>query len=297
MHMRRFILGISIALATSVLVFGALTYRVLTTACSRSQRAECTLIRKKGAALFKAAGAKPISFNTSDGLKLAGYLIERPQAQRVLLFCHGFWQAKEFLHDYITLFPDDTLLFFDFRAHGESEGTYISFGCHESKDVQAAYKYIKQHKSLQVLPVYGLGFSMGTAVLLKAAAEADGLDFKALVLDSGFASLAVQTRRLFARVTALPACCFSLTRPLIEYWLEAPLHAVDPIACLRKLRIPVLFIHSEKDTIIPVADSHELYAAAASEKKQLWVASNAGHVKTHITYPQEYYRRVTQFFA
>ena len=296
MRIRTLLMAVCIVVITSALVLGGITYKVLKSACSRSTRTSCVAMRKRGSAVFKAAGAEQIVITTCDNVRLSGFLVQRPQARRVLLVCHGFWQAKEFLYDLIALFPDDTLLFFDFRAHGDSEGSFISFGCHESKDVHAAYNYIVHHKTLGKLPVYGIGFSMGTAALLKAASE--GANFKALVLDSGFASLATQTRRLFTRVTSLPVCCFSLTRSLLEYWLQAPLCTVDPVRFLRHLhKTPVLIMHSHQDTVTPVEDAYELYNAAACSKKQLWLVAQASHGKLYTLYPHDYYRQITQFFA
>ena len=48
------------------------------------------------------------------------------------------------------------------------------------------------------------------------------------------------------------------------------MHAVSPI--------PLLFIHGDRDGIVPLSHSRRLYERAA-EPKELWVIPNAGHIQ------------------
>lgn len=56
---------------------------------------------------------------------------------------------------------------------------------------------------------------------------------------------------------------------------------------------PILFIHGEHDQYLP--DFDELYAAAG-EPKEAWRLPEAGHTTVSQLYPEEYSRRVIEFF-
>ncbi len=235
-----------------------------------------------------------ITFNTKDGIKISGFLIERPEAKRVTLMCHGYHRSKEFMLAMIKLFPHDTLLLFDFRAHGESSGESISFGIHESQDVHAAVQFLKNYASTKNLPIYAIGVSMGSVALLKAASE--GEDFVALVLDSPFASLKEQLirgiiKKLYAGALVRPffLWCF-------EYLTHSSVDSLNPRDLIGSIQTPVLIIHACQDPLIPVEDSRIVFNAARSYK-ELWIVESARHCKYFREFPEEYRQRVEQFFT
>ncbi len=63
----------------------------------------------------------------------------------------------------------------------------------------------------------------------------------------------------------------------------------------RMLPRPMLLIHGERDSYIPVEQSRLLYALAA-QPKYLWVVSGAKHNQSVDIMPAEYARRTAQFF-
>ena len=72
------------------------------------------------------------------------------------------------------------------------------------------------------------------------------------------------------------------------------------LPCVRKalLRLgqkPSLFIHGEKDSYIPIAQSQALYNLAAGPK-YLWVVPRAKHNQSVLVAPNEYAARVVRFF-
>src|SRR5579862_9127260 len=81
--------------------------------------------------LLKHPEIRALSFPSRDGLKLAGFFVQREKPLGNMIVCHGYQGSKEFLYGYITMFPDWNILLFDFRAHGQSEGKITSIGCHE----------------------------------------------------------------------------------------------------------------------------------------------------------------------
>jgi pimeloyl-ACP methyl ester carboxylesterase len=58
---------------------------------------------------------------------------------------------------------------------------------------------------------------------------------------------------------------------------------------------PILLIHGEEDSYIPVDQSRILYAAA-SDPRFMWIVPGAKHNQSAIVAPQEYEQRTARFF-
>lgn len=262
----------------------------------------------------------------SDGITLAGMVIERPHAAFNLLLCHGYRGTKESLRFFPSLFPDANICLFDFRAHGESGGNLITFGYNESHDVHAAravfYEALKEKD--KHLPFLVLGSSMGGAAVLKAARE-DALLCDGCIIDSSFASLEAMiyhsAQRIIEKVEAGPANRFYhniepriptvIHRPFlwvvekaINFNGRAPISSLKGTTNIQNIAAPVLIIHSEADTTTPVKNAYELYVAAeqgytsgtASEiPPTLWLGPPAPHGALHREYPKEYKAQVGNF--
>ena len=70
---------------------------------------------------------------------------------------------------------------------------------------------------------------------------------------------------------------------------------VRPIASVRTLTLPLLFIHGTADDLVPYQDSVDLHGAAASADKTLWLVPGAGHTTAYTAQPDAYLRRVLNF--
>src|SRR5207248_1999475 len=137
---------------------------------------------------------------------------------------------------------------------------------YEKRDVLAAVRYLRGERPEQAHGIIGLGISMGSAALTRAAAELDE-PFERLILDSGFAEVGELTDTALA---ALPA-------PL-RPWLAVPglalaslhagcdLAANQPAERVGAVRAPVLIIHARGDQLVPVQHAARLFAGAAEPK-------------------------------
>jgi uncharacterized protein len=238
--------------------------------------------------------AQQITFKTDDNINLAGFLFVREGAQCNIVVCHGFRMAKERMLPFVQMFPNDNILLFDYRAHGESEGEHTTIGFEEKKDVHAALTVFKNYKQTKRLPIYGIGVSMGAVSLLGAASECD--DFKAIVLDSPFKQLDEQARRTFAGHFKLPIIPLeSLSRRLFEYLMQFSLHEVNSLHWAERVKAPVFFIHAAYDHIASIDDTKQLYEKIKG-KKDMWVLNENGHARIFYDHPDEYQKRVHEFF-
>lgn len=214
---------------------------------------------------------------SEDGLKLHASLFLHPSARGLAILCHGFHSSG--YADFSCAFrPLDemgfSLLVIDQRAHGQSEGKWLTMGVRERRDVRAWCIWALERFG-ENTPVLLEGMSMGAATVLMAA----GLDLpnnvKAVCADCGYTS----PREIFASVLRgmmhLPRgllfgadlCCRAIAGFSID--------GADAREALRHTSLPVLLIHGEADDFVPCEMSRENYAAAAGEKELITVPGAA----------------------
>ncbi len=293
---KRIIIALIFTLLVSFSLIFYISYSVVKQFIYRRIHKEAWIIQtqKFNELLRSEHGGQPISFTAKDGINLAGLLFLRPQAQRNLLLCHGYSRGKERLFNLIRLFPDDNILIFDYRAHGESQGHYTTIGFYEKDDVLAAFNYLKTHEKTRQLPIFGIGVSMGAVSLLAAAAEQN--EFKGIVVDSAFKQLDEQIAKIFPEKTGLPLMPFiHVCNSIFSYMCSCRMSDVNSIACGQRLKTPIFIIHSNHDAMADVAAAHALHDAVSGHKK-LWIVDHAIHARIYKKYPQEYIKRVSEFF-
>ena len=293
---RRFIiLSALITLFITVSFFG-IAYRILVKfTCKVSYSVDKKKKIKESRAYLKTEhNAREVRFETDDGIIIAGLLIVRKGARRNLLMCHGYRGAKEYFRSFVDKFPHDNVLLFDFRAHGESEGSVITVGYREKKDVHAAVKFLKNNSTTKGLPICGLGISMGAASLVGAAAEKQ--EFKAIMLESSFSQLWKHLCEVFTERTGLPRVPFMpIVCFLFEHVAGFSFPTYNPCDCICDIDCPVLIVHAKDDDFISVDHAYEIFEKASNQKR-LWLVDSARHGYISRSYKEAYFKRATIFF-
>ncbi|MBI3972843.1 MAG: alpha/beta hydrolase [Chloroflexi bacterium] len=244
------------------------------------------------------AGAVPVEsvrFPNPYGHQLAGWFLAPQPGRPVAILCHGFRTNRREAQDFLPWLRARGYgaLLFDFQAHGESEGNFTTVGLREVDDVLAAVGYVRQRLGESV-PLVLIGFSMGAAVAIMAAARCP--DVEAVIADSPFASLERAVARSFSLFCRLPPRLF--LRPVVwfaERLSGGRMRAVAPIDVVAAIAPrPLLLIQGMNDGIVDPEDGGLLYRKAG-EPKVLWQVAGCGHVQGRVLYPAEYARRVGEF--
>ncbi len=191
------------------------------------------------------------------------------------------------------------VLALDLRGHGDSQGHTVTNGLREAADVRAAVRVA----ALRLGPGGGngrvalAGYSLGAATALLAAAEEPDL-VAAVVSDSAFADLetiAVEQRRLGLLPEAGGRAFAFLALEIGRFATGIDGRAIRPIDALPRIAPrPILFIHGEADSVIPVEHTRRLHAAAPGPKELLLVPG-AEHVGAYFEDPAAYEDRVGRF--
>jgi fermentation-respiration switch protein FrsA (DUF1100 family) len=243
--------------------------------------------------------AEDVQFpSATDGTRIRGWLLrtEDPQPIGSVILCHGAWTGRRECLPLALRFREAgyNVLVFDFRAHGLSEGRYITVGHEEMKDVLGAVEFLKARPRIGAKRIGVVGFSMGAAAAINAAARTR--DIAAVVADSSYASFLDAMKYSFHHVRHVPHFPFGTMAVKWAQWIvkvdPTQLRPVDAIG--RIAPRPILVIHGQEDDVVPVNHAYLLYKAAG-EPKDLWIVPEAKHVWARDMYPDEYFRRVEPF--
>lgn len=243
-----------------------------------------------------------LTLPANDGVPLRAWLIQ-PAAttnSAVLLF-HGLGDNRlgtigyaEMLlsHGYTVLMPDA-------RAHGQTGGELATYGLLERGDIRLWALWFRD--KLHPKCLYGLGESMGAAQLLQSL-DKDNL-FCAVVAESPFSNFReIGYDRVGQFFHTGPWLGRTLLRPVIEvaflysHWKYGlDLQQASPERTVSGTSIPVLLIHGQIDSNIPVRHSRRIKTLAPGIT--LWEVPNADHCGAISTAPEEFERRVLDWFS
>lgn len=239
-------------------------------------------------------------FYTSDGVHVRGWYIPSHDAlgdDSTVILVPGRGMGKASVLGQAKKLTDNgsNVLLMDLRGEGASSGHTRGFGVVESKDVSAAVRYLRQAHPQQSRQVFALGISQGASAVLGAAATDRRID--AVVADSVIPS----PRDQIDRATSW------LPWPLDRYFREATL-VLASVQLGHDLRSeapgariawvsprPVLLIHGQADTAVPIHAAEHLYASAG-RPAMLWRVPGAGHAESFLKDPQGYSQVVSKTF-
>ncbi len=234
------------------------------------------------------------------GCKLQGYLMRPEKPSDVYVFAsHGYRSNGKDEWCYFARFYLEqmgyNLFFVDHQAAGESEGEYIGFASHESKDCLKWLGYMNETFGSEIKIILH-GISMGsTTVLLMAGSEKLPDNVKYAVSDCGFTGAMdefmykIDTLKLPFK-PIIPIVC-AMNRKRAGYDFKADTNALESV---KKALIPILFIHGDKDKFVPTEMVYRFYDACNSEK-ELFVVPNADHAKSYHLDKQGYEDRIKRF--
>jgi uncharacterized protein len=195
------------------------------------------------------------------------------------------------IHGYSVLMPDA-------RAHGSSGGAFATYGLLEEDDIHrwVGWLITNQHSHC----VDGFGESMGAAQLLQSLRTEPR--FCAVAAECPFSTFReVAYDRMGQRFKAGPWVGRTLLRPLVESaflyvkWRHGlDLARVSPENVVATTKVPVLLIHGQDDTNIPIRHSRRI--AARNSQVVLWEVPHAGHSNAIDAAPQELQKRLIDWF-
>lgn len=219
---------------------------------------------------------------SEDGLKLHATYFSCEGSKKVVICFHGY--TSEGLNDYSTLAmfylkKGFNLLIVDERAHGQSEGKFIGFGCLDRRDAKLWIDAMVE-KLGEDCKILLHGDSMGGATVLMTTGLKLPPQVKAAVSDCAFTSAWEVFSVVLKNMYHLPPFpIMQIANQMVKKNAGYELDECNARREVAKATIPILFIHGEADTFVPCSMVHELYDACQTEKK-LVIVEGAGHVES-----------------
>ncbi len=219
-----------------------------------------------------------LSFISADGFRLSA-VIEGPQEKSKggIILAHGLQGNKDSSARYENGFHVElsrrlvlegfTVLRFDFRGHGESEGEQTDVTLSgEVADLYAAIRYLRR-LGLNKIGIIAASFAGGVAVVYAAVKDENvgaivlvcpTLDYRPSLLESKpfwvDGDLSEEAALELKRNGFLPHRDFCMGPVLIN---EAKI--IIPFEFMPRIRCPVLTIHGNRDSIVPYEMSQKYH--------------------------------------
>lgn len=188
------------------------------------------------------------NFEAADGTQLHAWYCPVDDPKAVVLFAHGnagHLGHRSWLIRKLTTELQVSVMIFDYRGYGKSEGTPTVDGI--LMDARAARSRLAEVAGVDETEVVLMGRSLGGAVMVQLAAETAP---RGLILESTFSSLHDVAESLAPSLA----------------WLVSK-DKLDSATAIAAYKGPLLQSHGDADRTIPFDSGRELHQAAPGEKE------------------------------
>lgn len=200
--------------------------------------------------------AEVVTLTASDGEKLVAWHVPARADKPIVLYFQGNAGGSNLRVDRFRrlIAEGNGLLALSYRGYGGSTGKPSEEGL--IRDAVAAYEFARARYPAKRIVLFGE--SLGTAV---AIALASGHEIGALILDAPFTSAA-----------DVGAAAYPFAP--VRWMMKDSFHSDRRIG---RVSAPLLVLHGERDSIIPISFGERLFALAREPKRMVRFA-NGGHV-------------------
>ncbi|MEF3279491.1 MAG: alpha/beta hydrolase [Elusimicrobiota bacterium] len=198
---------------------------------------------------------EPVYFKSQDGIELSGWFIPKldGESDTTVIVGHGAGENKsDALKQTSFLAKYFNLLYFDFRACGESKGKICSYGFYESRDILGAYDFLKTVKIEFARKVGLYSSSCHSFAGVDTFCKTD-IDF--LILKSPSINFFKFLRKYAKEKIKIPF----LPEFFIKKYLKTKDFNLELNFSSNNLNRPIIFIYGDKDEFITLEEFETFY--------------------------------------
>ena len=241
---------------------------------------------------------KKVEITTFDGLTLRGRYYEDTPDSPIEIMMHGYQGNLE--RDlsggiFRALDIGHSVLVYNHRGSGDSDGNTLTFGINESKDCLRWIDFVLNNINKDAKIILS-GVSMGAATAMITSGFDLPENVVGIVADCGYTSAKDIIKKVI-RDMKLPA---NLLYPFVKLGAKIygrfDLDEFSPIEQVKKSKLPTIFVHGDADTFVPMEMSKINYEACSAEKKEFVIIEGAPHGLAFPVARDKYLDILREFF-
>lgn len=238
---------------------------------------------------------QPVSI-VSDGLKLAGEYFDFG-GKRAVIIVPG--RMESCLYSYYFAEPyrqsGCNVLVIDNRAHGLSEGKVSSLGFREYRDLQAWSRLLSERFGNTQVVLHGI--CIGASASLFALTDKHCPDYLCGMVAEGMYTTFYQSFKNHMIEDHRPRFPFAAEVMLyIRLISRANVVTDGPGKRIRRLKKPILMIHSREDRFSLPEKAQQLFELCPAKKRLEWFDVGA-HSRVRVNNPDRYDRVIREFLC
>ncbi|MBQ6020864.1 MAG: alpha/beta fold hydrolase [Clostridia bacterium] len=256
---------------------------------------------------IKTLAAERVERKTRDGETLVAYIAEPRNANdKIIIGCHGmncngrrefcFFGSDFYDKGYTLILPDH-------RGSGESDGDFMGYGTHESKDTFTWVKYAKERWPEK--HIFLIGVSMGAATVLMMSSRHGIRDVDGIIADCAYTTAWDEFSYQLKTSFHLPDFpIMQICNMYCKFICGYEFRDAAPLKAVRKAEVPILFIHGTADALVPPYMQEQLYEECGSglpedQRKEKFGVKVEGaiHARSYYTNPDLYSKAVETFIT
>ncbi|CUU04498.1 hypothetical protein JGI2_01131 [Candidatus Kryptobacter tengchongensis] len=234
-----------------------------------------------------------VEIKSFDGVTLKGWLVKAgSNLVGNVIYIHGTYTNKAFGLKRAKFLSEAgyNVLLIDLRYHGESGGSFCTYGYLEKFDVSEWISFLL--KRFPDVPIALFGISLGGAVAIQTA----GVDNRvcAIIAEGSFANfydLIFDYHKVKFKFS--PKFLINKVLENVEKTSGIKVNEISPIEYVKKVSCPVLYIHGKNDET--VKPWHSIVLHRYTSNSEILLVEGAGHVNSWEVLGDGYREKIIEF--
>lgn len=236
-----------------------------------------------------------LALKSKEGFNLVGYYLNaNKKSEMVIILLHGYGVDHHICCKYINFFREKNfnILLLDQRGHGKSEGKYTTYGVYEVIDLDLWINLIKEKVGENC--IIGIhGHSMGAAIALLYSVKGEG-KVKFIIAEAGYSDIEDILKYKLKKYKIPITPFYQIISWKIKLKCKFNLKDARPIDIVAKSKIPILFIHGDKDELVPCSMAVDMYNIKKNNK-ELYIVEGGMHNTCYSIDKNNYESIVSKF--
>lgn len=268
---------------------------------SENEAEDYSVLSDEGRKWMEDYGYKKYNMLNADGNWLTAYHLAPKKKSDVYIFgSHGYrsdgkgewcFYARHYVEELGYNF-----FFVDHQGAGHSTGKYVGFGSFESRDCLQWLGFMNEKfgKDIKII-LHGISMGSATVMLMTGSSKLPE-NVKFTVADCGYTS-ALDEFTYKLESLGVPK------KPIIPYLSKKNLKRAgydfgkdtNALEAVKYAKVPMLFIHGDKDKFVPTYMVHQLYDNCGAPYKDKLIVPGADHAESHQVDPAAYESKIDEF--